>query len=156
MAIIPLAPASNGFMPIPEGRHVLQINAVKYDEKTGKLQITLKNRDGLSHVERYSLLKDRDTVNEKAMAVFSYLARAALGRTTIEQVDPEQLIGCFIETTVEHNTFPKTDGSEGISVKLTNTTPSYGWATVPTPEPEVNPAPVTENGAVDLKALFGH
>ena len=152
MAIIPLAPATSGYMPMPEGRHVLQISAVKYDEDTGKVQVTLKNRDGLTHNERYSLLKDRNTINESAMKVFSYLARAALGKPTIEQIDPDELVGHFVETTVEHTAYTRGDGSEGVSVKLTNTMPSMGWEV----EPEPAAAPAAAPGTIDLKALFGH
>lgn len=124
MSIIKL---SSGFSLIPEGTYVFRITNVEYDEKFGKLVIDLKTKDGLTYRDRYNLLKDDGQPNETALNIFSYFARAALGEN-IEEIEPESLIGHFLEARVEHYTYESTkDGSIKKAARLQDKQPSAGW-----------------------------
>ena len=124
MSIIKL---SSGFSLIPEGTYVFRITNVEYDEKFGKLVIDLKTKDGLTYRERYGLLKDNGQVNEGALNSFSFFARAALGE--VDEIEPESLVGHFIEARVEHYTYESTkDGSMKTGARLQDKQSSEGWA----------------------------
>lgn len=118
-------PMRSGFTLIPEGRHQFQITKVDYDERFGKMLITLKTRKGLTHNERFSLLSsDGKTLNEKALNAFSYFAKTALQRFDMDEndeIDPQELVGHYIEANVEHNVLPKKD-KEGNEVPGQTTT----------------------------------
>lgn len=106
-------PMRSGFTLIPEGRHKFVITKVEYDERFGKLVVSLKNQKGLTHSERFSLLSsDGKTLNEKALNAFSYFAKTALQRFDMDEndeIDPQELVGCFIEAEVKHTVMPKKD-----------------------------------------------
>lgn len=106
-------PMRSGFTLIPEGRHKFVITKVDYDENFGKLVVTLKNQKGLTHSERFSLLmSDGKTLNEKALNAFSYFAKTALQRFEMDEndeIDPQELVGHYIEADIEHQILPKKD-----------------------------------------------
>lgn len=118
-------PMRSGFTLIPEGRHQFQITKVDYDERFGKMLITLKTQKGLTHTERFSLLSsDGKTLNEKALNAFSYFAKTALQRFDMDEndeIDLQELVGHYIEANVEHNVLPKKD-KEGNEVPGQTTT----------------------------------
>lgn len=118
-------PMRSGFTLIPEGRHKFVITKVDYDERFGKLVISLRNQKGLTHTERFSLLSaDGKTLNEKALNAFSYLAKTALQRFDLgeeDEIDPQELVGCYIEADIEHNVLPKKD-KEGNEIPGQTTT----------------------------------
>lgn len=141
---------SSGFSLIPEGTHVFQITAVNYKEAFGKLEINMQTQDGLKHIERYSLLKANGATNEGALNAFSYFAKTALQDDDRSEVDPEELVGRFIECDVEHEVVQKKDGKEGETstfARLREKRASDGWETVQTTS-----APA---GGFDLSALLG-
>lgn len=141
---------SSGFSLIPEGTHVFQITSVNYKEAFGKLEINMQTQDGLKHTERYSLLKANGATNEGALNAFSYFAKTALQDDDRSEVDPEELVGCFIECDVEHEVVQKKDGKEGETstfARLREKRASDGWETVQT-----TAAPA---GGFDLSALLG-
>lgn len=142
-------PMRSGFTLIPEGRHPFRITKVDYDERFGKLLITLKTQKGLTHNERFNLLSsDGKTLNEKALNAFSYFAKTALQRFDMDEndeIDPQELVGHYIEANVEHTVLPKRD-REGNEVPGQTTTfarlgdkyPCDGFtdeAEAPTPTP---------------------
>ena len=133
MSIIKL---TSGFSLIPEGTYVFRITNVEYDEKFGKLVIDLKTKDGLTYRDRYNLLKDNGQPNETALNIFSYFARAALNENDLNEIEPESLIGHFVEARVEHYAYESTkDGSTKTGVRLQDKKPSEGWEyTVPSPQ----------------------
>ncbi len=97
---------SEGFTIIPAGTHIFKIIEVNYKEQFGKLEIKMKTAKGQTHIERFSLLKADGSTNEGALNAFSYFARTAIGDITAQDIDPEELIGYFIECEVEHEVMP--------------------------------------------------
>lgn len=95
-----------GFQLIPEGTHVLKITKAEYDEDFGKLTFTLENVNGLSCQERFSLLKQDNTPNEKALGAFSFFAKTAMNDYDLADVDPVELVGRYIRAEVIHKKEP--------------------------------------------------
>lgn len=118
-------PMRSGFALIAEGRHKFVITKVEYDERFGKMVISLKNEKGATHSERFSLLSsDGKTLNEKALNAFSYFAKTALQRFDLgdeDEIDPQDLVGCYIEADVKHTVMPKKD-KEGNEIPGQTTT----------------------------------
>ena len=141
---------TGGFQIIPEGVHVLKITEAQYDEEFGKAIFTLVNEKGASCTERFSLLNQDNTPNEKALAAFSYFAKTALNNFDIEDVDPVELVGCYIRAEVIHNKVPsnKEPGKMLTFVNLGDKAPAFGFdgtAEAPAPKP----------AGLDLNALLG-
>ena len=107
MANIPLIPTT--FTVVPEGDHVFKITKVDYKEKFGKLNITMVTDGKGTHIERFSLMKADGSANNGAYSAFSYFAKTALNNFSLDSVDPNALIGCYIGATVNHTVLPKRD-----------------------------------------------
>ena len=122
---------TGGFQPIPEGVYVFKIDKVEYDEDFGKMSITLKTQTGRTHVETFRFLKgDGKTVNDGAMAAFSYFTRIAMNDMDLEELDDEQdLVGHFLKATVEHEVTESTKnpGQMFTNVRLNDKEPASGW-----------------------------
>ncbi len=159
---------SEGFSLIPEGTHVFKITAVNYKEDFGKMEVVMQTQGGLKHTERFSLLKSDGQPNEGALNAFSYFAKVALNDFSLTEIDHEDLLGCFIECDVEHDTQPSNkDPNKTVTfARLADKRASDGWdeseASAPAPAPKAatqKAAPKTtgNNGKpkVDLKALLG-
>lgn len=161
---------SDGFSLIPEGTHVFKITAVNYKEDFGKMEVVMQTQGGLKHTERFSLLKSDGQPNEGAFNAFSYFAKVALNDFSLTEIDHEDLLGCFIECDVEHDTQPSNkDPNKTVTfARLADKRASDGWdeSAAPAPTPAPAPAPksapkaTTTTGAngkpkVDLKALLG-
>lgn len=97
--------SENTFTLISEGRHVLKIVGVEYDEDFGKMKIQLQNKEGIKHNEQFTLIKKSGEPNEGALKAFSYFARTALNNYNIDKIDHEDLVGCYIEATVSYEEF---------------------------------------------------
>jgi hypothetical protein len=160
---------SEGFTVIPEGTHIFKIIEVNYKEQFGKLEIKMKTAKGQTHIERFSLLKADGSTNEGALNAFSYFARAALGDFSAQDIDPEELVGFFVECDVEHDIQPSNKNPEKnvTFVRLADKRHAEGYdeEEVVTPPPAKKktaapaPAPTkkTEVKAedIDLDALLG-
>lgn len=150
MAKIPL---SGGFSLVPEGTHIFKITGVEYKEAFGKLDITMETQDGAKHIERFRFLNTKTgDVVQGALNAFSYFARAAKNDFSLSgEIDPDELVGCFLECDVEHNSQPSTkDPSKSFTfVNLTEKRPSEGWDETPKASVPM------QGGKVDLKALLG-
>lgn len=153
MALIKL---SGGFTPIPEGTYVFKITEVVYKEAFGKLEVTLQTAKGKRHVERYQFTKGNGEVNDGALAAFSYMAKCALDDPDAEEIDPGDLVGCYIRATVEHDVQPskKKEGETVTWVKLVDKEPADGFEEDEAPAKKVS-APATEKKKYDLSSLLG-
>lgn len=147
MAKIPL---TNGFSLIPEGTHIFKITGVEYKEAFGKLNISMVTKEGSKHVERYSLLKADGSPNDGAYNAFSYFAKVALQDYDVEEIDPEELIGHFIECDVEHDVQENKNkpGKTITFIRLSEKRESDGWEEVAAEKPGNKPK-------YDLAALLG-
>ncbi len=156
---------SEGYTVIPEGTHIFKIVEVNYKEAYGKLEIKMKTAKGQTHIERFSLIKQDGSSNEGALNAFSYFARTALQDYTAQDIDPEELVGFFIECDVEHDIQPsnKNPNKNVTFVRLTDKRPADGY----TEEEVSSPAPAPKKTApaakktevksedIDLDAILG-
>ena len=132
--------SKGGFTIIPEGKTVFKITEVDYKEDFGKMEVKLQTKSGLTHTERFSLLKANGELNEKALGVFSMFAKNALNDFKIESIDHTDLVGCYIEADVRHEEFEsnKEAGKMLKAVRLGNYAPakSFGEEEVELDSPE--------------------
>ncbi len=126
-------PMTGGFQIMPEGVQVLKITKAEYDEDFGKAIFTLTNAKGQTCQERFSLLNQDNTPNEKALGAFSFFAKTAMNNFDLEDVDPVELVGRYIRAEVIHNKVPSTkDPSKTMTfVNLGEKSPADGFDGVP-------------------------
>ena len=141
-------PMTGGFQIMPEGEQVLKITKAEYDEDFGKAIFTLENVKGQSCQERFGLLNQDGTPNERALNAFSFFAKTALNNFDLEDVDPVELVGHFIKAEVVHNKVPSNQDPTKMKtfVNLGSKSPADGF--------EDAPAPKAKSG-LDLSALLG-
>ncbi len=111
-----IALSESNFSVVPEGTHIFQITDVQYKEDFGKLNITMKTREGYTHIERFAFVKSNGEPNEVALGVFSTLAKIALQDFDLDEIDHTDLIGHFIKCEVKHDVQPnKNDPTKTIT-----------------------------------------
>lgn len=95
------------FSLIPEGTTVFKIVEVddsKYED-FGKLSVKMQTAKGETHTERFSLTKANGELNEGALKAWSYFARTCLNNYSADEIDTQDIVGCYIEATVKHEEF---------------------------------------------------
>ena len=122
-------PMTGGFQIMPEGEQVLKITAAEYDEDFGKATFTLANAKGQTCQERFSLLNQDNTPNEKALNAFSFFAKTAMNNFDLVDIDPVELVGHYIRAEVIHNKVPSTKDSTKMMtfVNLGEKSPADGF-----------------------------
>ena len=165
MALIPM---TNGFTLCPEGVHVFRIYKVEFNEEFGKLVIHLVNAQGCTVQERYSLMNQDGSTNEKACNAFSFFAKTALNDFTLEAVDPTILVDHYIKAEAVHTKLPSNkDPNKTVTfVNLGDKSATDGFETTPCTkaltlgkETNVTTAPVAQpteipTPGLDLNALL--
>jgi len=158
-------PLRRAFQIIPEGEHVFYIESVDADEKFGKLKVNMVTKEGLKHTERFSLLDNKGNWNDGALNAFSYFAQTATNQYGAEDIDPVELVGCYIKAEVTHTVQPnRNDPTKTVTfVNLGNkypadcfedgTTATLGTAEQPTQETQPT-QPTQANNMADLMALL--
>lgn len=96
-------PMTGGFTPMDEGVQVLRIYGVEYKETFGNLTIYMVNAQGQTMREVFRFKGKDGKPNEGAMNAFSYFAKTAMDNFSMEDVDPEELVGHYIQVEVVHN-----------------------------------------------------
>lgn len=131
-------PMTGGFQIMPEGEQVLKITAAEYDEDFGKAIFTLTNAKGQTCQERFGLLNQDGSPNEKALGAFSFFAKNAMNDFDMEDVDPTELVGRYIRAEVIHNKVPSTkDPTKMMTfVNLGNKSPADGFDGAPAEAPK--------------------
>ena len=99
---------TSGFTVCPEGEHIFRIYKVEYNQDFGKLNIYLVNAQGVTHVERFSLINVSGEPNERAYNAFSYFAKTALKDPSRTAIDPNELVNHYIKAKVVHTILPST------------------------------------------------
>ena len=125
--------SEGGFSLIPEGTtifKVVEVDDSKYEDY-GKIAVKLQSADGKSHTETFSLIKANGDLNEGALKAWSYFARTCLNNFQADEIDTQDIVGCYIQATVKHETYTRTKGekagTEGISVRLNDYTTAAGF-----------------------------
>ena len=120
-----------GFSLIPEGTTTFKIVGVEYKEDFGKMSVDMQTKSGSKHTERFTLMKNDGNVNEGALKAFSYFAKTALNNYSLEEIDHEDLVGCYITATVKHEEYDYTnkDGERknGKSARLSDYAVAVGF-----------------------------
>lgn len=138
----------------PEGKHIFRIYKVDYNEDFGKLNVYLVNAQGITHIERFSLMLESGEMNEKACNAFSFFAKTALNNFSIEEIDHNDLVNHYIGGEIVHSTLPnRNDPSKTVTfVNITEKWVAEGFDTEPTAKAltlgtETTPEqPVTKEG----------
>lgn len=109
---------SEGSGMIAEGTHVLKVTEVQYDEDFGKLKLELQNSAGQKVFQNYGLLNKEGEPVQGAINAFSYFAKTCLNDFSLEEIDHDDLLGCYVKAKVKHEKYENNDGEEKTSVKL--------------------------------------
>ena len=125
--------SASTFKIIAEGIHTFKVMSVddsKYED-FGKLSVKLQTSKGETHVENFTLLKGNGEINEGALKAWSYFARTCLNNFQADEIDTQDIVGCYITATVKHETYTRTKGekagTEGTSVRLNDYTTATGF-----------------------------
>ncbi len=159
MARIPLS--KGGYTPIPEGEHIFKVVKSTYDEDFGKLEVELITASGQRHTERFNLIGNDGEINEKAQNAFSFFAKTALNNYNLEEIDHEDIVGCYIKCRVEHDVLPSRNDPERTVTfcRLTYKEPASGFeneeAETPTPSDAKSTPATKKNSKIDLDDLLG-
>ena len=125
--------SEGGFKVIPEGTTIFKVVGVddsKYED-FGKLAVKLQTAKGETHTETFTLIKANGDLNEGALKAWSYFARTCLNNFRADEIDTQDIVGCFITATVKHETYTRTKGdkagTEATSVRLNDYTTASGF-----------------------------
>jgi hypothetical protein len=125
--------SEGGFSLIPEGTtifKVVEVDDSKYED-FGKLAVKLQTAKGETHTENFSLVKANGDLNEGALKAWSYFARTCLNNFQADEIDTQDIVSCYIQATVKHETYTRTKGekagTEGTAVRLNDYTTASGF-----------------------------
>lgn len=127
-----------GFTLLPEGVTTFKIVSVEYKEDFGKMKIELQTKGGQKHYENFSLLTKAGEINEGALKAFSYFAKTALNNYSLDEIDEQDLVGCYITAEVTHEEFEsnKEPGKMLKSVRLKDYEVAVGFGSSNTTDNE--------------------
>ena len=125
--------SESAFSLIPEGTTIFKVMSVddsKYED-FGKLSVKLQTAKGETHTENFSLIGKNGNLNEGALKAWSYFARVCLNNFQADEIDTQDIVGCYIQATVKHETYTKTKGDnageEGKAARLNDYTTATGF-----------------------------
>ena len=102
-----------GFSLIPEGVHVFKVVGCedKYED-FDKVEYELQNSAGQKITNRFNFVDAKGEVNEIGTYYWSKFARACLnlGANEEPEIDFSDLVGCYVEAEVKHNTYVAKSG----------------------------------------------
>jgi hypothetical protein len=121
------------FTLIPEGVttfKIVEVDDTKYED-FGKIAVKMQTAKGETHVENFGLIKANGELNEGALKAWSYFARVCLNNFKADEIDTQDIVGCYIKATVKHETYTRTKGdkagTEGTAVRLNDYTSATGF-----------------------------
>ena len=120
------------FRIIPEGVTTFKVANVddsKYED-FGKLLVELQTAKGEKHIERFSFKKGNGELNEGALRAWSYFARTCLNNFQADEIDTQDIIGCYVKAIVKHETSQGTGENAGktyTNVRLNEYTTAVGF-----------------------------
>ena len=102
-----------GFSLISEGVHVFKVVGCedKYEDFS-KVEYELQNASGQKISNRFNFVDSKGEVNEIGAYYWSKFARACLnlGANEEPEIDFSDLVGCYVEAEVKHNTYVAKSG----------------------------------------------
>lgn len=123
----------NAFTPIPEGStifKVVEVDDSKYED-FGKLAVKLQTAKGETHIETFNLINANGEINNGALKAWSYFARVCLNNYQADEIDTQDIVGCYIQATVKHEKYIRKNGekagTEGTAVRLNDYTTATGF-----------------------------
>lgn len=124
---------TSGFTVCPEGKHIFRIYKVDYDPEFGKLAVHLVTAQGITHVERFSLMNNNGEMNEKACNAFSFFAKTALNNFSVAEIDHNDLVNHYIGGEITHTKLPnRNDPSKTVTfANITDKWVADGFDTEP-------------------------
>lgn len=135
-----------GFSLIPEGVTIFKVTEVEHDEDFGKIDCTLQTKDGQTHHEKFTYINQMGEINEGALKAFSYFAKNCLNNFAIDEIDDQDIVGCYIKATVKHEKYTaksgKNEGKEMTAVRLNDYSVALGFEGVT----KGNPEPIEDDG----------
>ena len=121
------------FKIISEGVHTFKVMSVddsKYED-FGKLSVKLQTAKGETHVENFTLIKNNGDINDGALKAWSYFARTCLNNFQADEIDTQDIVGCYVTATVKHEKYTRTKGenagTEGVAVRLNDYNVATGF-----------------------------
>lgn len=122
------------FSLIPEGTtifKVMEVDDTKYDD-FGKLAVKMQTAKGEKHSENFTLIKGNGDLNEGALKAWSYFARTCLNNFQADEIDTQDIVGCYIQATVKHEKYIRKTGekagTEATAVRLNDYSTASGFA----------------------------
>ena len=112
--------ALTDYQPLDEGVHNFKVVAVDFKEEFMKLSITLRTKFGAETYLNFNFVGKDGKPNEVANRIFSFFARTVLHDKEAKQVDPETLIGRYVQATASKRTYTNADGEEKYAFDLKN------------------------------------
>ena len=116
--------SESAFTLIPEGVttfKIMEVDDSKYED-FGKLAVKMQTVKGETHTENFTIIKANGELNEGALKAWSYFARTCLNNFSADEIDTQDIVGCYITATVKHETYTRTKGekagTEGKTVRL--------------------------------------
>lgn len=127
--------SEGGYSLIPEGVTVFKVMEVddsKYED-FGKLIVKLQTASGQTHNEQFTLNKSNGERNDGALKAWSFFARTCLNNFSVEEIDTQDIVGCYLQATVKHEKYTRTKGErageEAVSARLNDYSPATGFTT---------------------------
>lgn len=126
--------SENSFSIIPEGStifKVMEVDDSKYDD-FGKLSVKLQTAKGETHTETFTLIDAKTgELKEGVLKAWSYFARVCLNNFSADEIDTQDIVGCYIQATVKHEKYIRKSGeragTEGTAVRLNDYATASGF-----------------------------
>jgi hypothetical protein len=151
---------TGGFTACPEGKHIFRIYKVDYNPEFGKLAVFMVNAKGITHVERFSLMNNDSTMNDKACNAFSFFAKTALNNFELTEIDHNDLVNHYIGGEITHTVLPsKNDPTKNVTfANITEKWVADYFDTEPVKKALTlgtnSETPAAPSGEVDLNSLL--
>lgn len=137
-----------GFVLIPEGVHVFKVMEVddsKYED-FGKVVVKLQTADGKTLSKTFSFYKGKGEINEGTLKAWSYFARTCLNNFSADEIDTQDIVGCYIKTTITHQEFESNKEAgkmlKSANIELFESEPASGFGSTKKAES----SPVEDDG----------
>ena len=121
------------FSLIPEGTTVFKVMKVDDSayEDFGRLSVEMQTAKGQKHTENFKITKPNGELNEGALKAWSYFARTCLNNYAADEIDTQDIVGCYLTATVKHEKYTRTKGDrageEATAVRLNDYAPATGF-----------------------------